>query len=161
MNKLFATLLKAGLIVGTLDILSAFVYYFIGTHGKPPWDILRYVASGLFGQAAYTGGPMMYMAGLFFHYVIAFSFTLFFFWLFPRVKAFAIHKILTGIGYGIFVWSVMNLIVVPLSNIPGRPLNVTHAIINAVILIVCIGIPLSLMANSFYKKANPSVKKNT
>ena len=34
MNNLISTIIKAGLIVGTLDILSAFLYYFIRTGDK-------------------------------------------------------------------------------------------------------------------------------
>ncbi len=56
MNKLISTIIKAGLIVGTLDILSAFIYYFIKTGDKNVFVVLRAVASGLFGKAAFSGG---------------------------------------------------------------------------------------------------------
>ena len=151
MNNLVSKIIKAGVIVGTLDILSAFIYYFIKT-GKNPLNILLFIASGLFGKEAFTGGNMMMMLGLILHYFIAFAFTIFFFWIFPRIKGFANNKLLTGIVYGIFIWVVMNLAVVPLSNISSRPFDVTNAIINVVILIVCIGIPLSYLASRFYKK---------
>ena len=152
MNNSVSKIIKAGVIVGTLDILSAFIYYSIKT-GKNPLNILLFIASGLFGKEAFTGGnKMMMMIGLILHYFIAFAFTIFFFWIFPRIKAFAKNKLLTGIVYGIFIWVVMNLAVVPLSNISSRPFDVTNAIINVLILIVCIGIPLSYLASRFYKK---------
>ena len=151
MNNFFSKIIKAWLIVGTLDISSAFIYYFIKT-GNNPLTILNYIASAILGKEAFSGGTMIRLLGLFLHYFIAFSFTIFFFWLFPKIKIFSKNKILTGIVYGIFVWAVMNLVVVPLSNIAARPFNVVSAIINAVILIVCIGIPLSFMASKFYKK---------
>ena len=151
MNSLYPRIIKAGLIVGTLDILSACTYYYIKTSNNP-LNILKYVASGFFGKQANTGGTGMIAAGLAFHYAIAFAFTIFFFWLFPRIIPVLRNKILTGIVYGVFVWLVMNLVVVPMSNIGSRPFNLLNSIINAVILIVCIGIPLSFMANSFYKK---------
>ena len=151
MNHLISKIIKAGLIVATLDLSSAFIYYFIKT-GNNPLTILNYIASAILGKEAFSGGTMILFLGLFLHYFIAFSFTIFFFWLFPKIKIFSKNKILTGIVYGIFIWAVMNLLVVPLSNIPARPFNVVSAIINAVILIVCIGIPLSFMASKFYKK---------
>jgi hypothetical protein len=151
MNITISKLIKAGLIVGTLDILAAFIQFFIQTKGNP-LIILKYIASGLLGKEAYSGGDTVILLGLILHYFIAFSFTIFFFWLFPRIKILSGSKIITGIIYGIFIWAVMNLIVVPLSNIPARPFNIVNAIINALILIVCMGIPLSFRANKFYRK---------
>ncbi|GEO08931.1 hypothetical protein [Segetibacter aerophilus] len=151
MSRLSTQIIKAGLIVGTLDIFSACLYYYLKTGGSNPLNVLKFVASGVFGKTASTGGSTMIIAGLIFHYIIAFSFTAFFFWLFPRLKFLSKHKILTGIVYGLFAWSIMNLVVIPLSNIPNRPFNLVNSIINAAILIVCIGIPLSFMAHSYYR----------
>ena len=94
----------------------------------------------------------MIIAGLVLHYIIAFAFTIFFFLLFPKGKALSKNKILTGTLYGIFVWMIMNLVVVPLSSIGKRPFVFVSVLVNVLILIVCIGIPLSFMANKFYKK---------
>lgn len=151
-NGLIAEIIKAGAIVGTLDILSAFIYYCIKTGETKFLDILKYIASGIFGKEAFSGGNMMIAAGLILHYIIAFSFTIFFFWLYPKTPVLSKNKILTGIIYGTFNWMVMNFIVVPSSNIPHRPFNIANAVINVIILIVCIGIPLSFMANNFYKE---------
>ncbi len=96
----------------------------------------------------------MMLAGLILHYIIAFAFTIFFFWLFPKIKLLSKNKILTGVIYGIFIWMVMNLVVVPLSNIGPRPFTLANALINVIILIVCIGLPLSFIANTFYTKGN-------
>ena len=87
MNNSVSKIIKAGVIVGTLDILSAFIYYFIKT-GKNPLNILLFIASGLFGKEAFAGGNKMMMIGLILHYFIAFAFTIFFFWIFPRIKGF-------------------------------------------------------------------------
>jgi hypothetical protein len=159
MKNLFYTIVKAGIAVGTLDILSAFIQYFITTGDKNVFIVLKYIASAIFGKEAYSGGVMMILAGLFFHYIIAFLFTLFFFWLFPQIYLFSKNKILTGIVYGIFIWIVMNLVVVPLSHIPNRPITIVNALISASILIFCIGIPLSFIANAFYYESKPVNKK--
>ncbi len=154
MSKLFSKVITAGLIVGTLDILSAFVYVFIKTGNFVPLSILKFVASGVFGKDASSDGSIMALSGLLIHYLIAFAFTSFFFWLFPKIKALSKNKIVTGVIYGVFIWTVMNLVIVPLSNVPNRPFNLINAIINCGILIICIGIPLSLMASSFFKEAS-------
>jgi phosphotransferase system glucose/maltose/N-acetylglucosamine-specific IIC component len=66
------------------------------------------------------------------------------------------NKVVAGIVYGLLIWAVMNLIVVPLSRIGSRPFTAMNMIIEMLIIILCIGIPLSFMANSFYKKQNTS-----
>ncbi|HEX8277651.1 MAG TPA: hypothetical protein VF540_03120 [Segetibacter sp.] len=151
MKNLNAVIIKAGLTVGTLDILSAFIYYFIKSGDKNVFVVLKFVASGLFGKDAFSNGSSMIFTGLILHYIIAFAFTIFFFWLFPRIKELSKNKILTGVFYGIFIWTVMNVAVVPLSKIGSRPFTMVNSVINAIILIVCIGIPLSFMASAFYK----------
>jgi uncharacterized membrane protein YagU involved in acid resistance len=151
MKNLSSRIITAGAIVGTLDIVAAAIYFFQAT-GSNPLNVLKYVASGVFGMAAFSGGNMMYLYGIILHFIIAFAFTIFFFWLFPRVKFFSQNKILAGIIYGVFVWMVMNLVVVKLSNVPRQPFDIVGAMITMIILIACIGIPLSYMANAFYKK---------
>src|SRR5215218_9257169 len=147
MNKFFLKILQAGIVIGTLDIVSAFIYYLIKTGQKNVFNVLKYIASGIFGKEAFSGRNKMIIAGLVLHYVIAFAFTIFFFLLFPKMKALSKNKILTGILYGIFVWMIMNLVVVPLSSVGKRPFVFVSVLINVLILIVCIGIPLSFMAN--------------
>ena len=47
-------------------------------------------------------------------------------------------------------------VVVPLSKVGTRPFVLTNAIINILILIVCIGLPLSFMASqTLYKRSKP------
>ena len=152
MKKRNAKILQAGLIVGTLDILSAFIYYYIKTGKTNFLVIFKFIASGIFGKDAGAGGTGMIVAGFILHYAIAFSFTVFFFWVYPKVNVMSKNRIVTGIVYGLFVWALMNLVVVPLSNTVHRPFKIEGALINMGILIVCIGLPLSFMANTFFKK---------
>ena len=147
-----AKILQAGLIVGTLDILSAFIYYYIKTGKTNFLVIFKFIASGIFGKEAGAGGTAMILAGFILHYAIAFSFTIFFFWLYPKVKVMSRNRIVTAIVFGLFVWTLMNLVVVPLSNTVHRPFKIEGAIINMCILIICIGLPLSFMANAFFRK---------
>ncbi len=145
-------ILLAGLFVGTLDILSAFVDYFITT-GKNPLLVLKYVASGAFGESAFTGGPGIILLGLLFHYLFALFFTFLFFWLYSRINFLSKNKIITGIVYGLFVWMVMNLIVVQLCRAPHAPIKDMKAekiLKSAIILIVMIGLPLSFIANKYF-----------
>ena len=147
MNTNFKHILKAGLIIGTLDILAAFLYYFLRT-GNEPFKILKFIAGGFFGEKAFTGDIPMYLFGLLFHYLIALCFSLFFFLFFSRIGFLKNYPLVRGMIYGLFVWTIMNLVVVPLSKLPPRPFEPVNVIINMIILIICIGIPLSYLAGA-------------
>jgi hypothetical protein len=147
-----AKIIQAGLIAGTLDILSAFIYYYIKSGKTNFLVIFKFIASAIFGKAAGEGGTGMIVIGFVLHYAIAFAFTIFFFWIYPKLNLLSKNRILVAVVYGLFVWSVMNLIVVPLSNTVHRPFKIEGVLINMGILIICVGMPLSLIANGFYRK---------
>ncbi|MES2004441.1 MAG: hypothetical protein V4450_07960 [Bacteroidota bacterium] len=150
-------LLTAGLVTGTLDIITACTYYSIRT-GNNPVKVLKFVASGLFGKEALSGGAIYAFWGLLFHYLIAFTFAFFFFWIYPKWKGLAFNKWITALGYGLFVWLVMNLAVVPLSQTPKGPFQLTQAIIGAAILICMIGLPNTLITGKYYAGRSDSEK---
>jgi uncharacterized membrane protein YagU involved in acid resistance len=145
------TVITLWLLVGTLDIVSAIIYFSIVSGGKSPDLILKYIASAAFGkETAYAGGLVMSLMGLAFHYIIAFGWTILFFILYPRLPFLQKSKVAAGMLYGIFVWIVMNLIIVPSSKIPLMPFKPVHAAINIGILIVAIGLPLAFMTHQYY-----------
>jgi len=147
-----STKIKAALLVGVLDITAACTQYFIRT-GKTPLNVLKFVASGVFGQKALTGGAAMELAGLLFHFLIAGTFAFFFFWIIPKLPFLRRNWLLAAILYGAFVWCLMNLIVLPLSNTPPLQRTASNIIQAMLILMVCIGLPLSLI---LHKSAHPS-----
>lgn len=149
------TILITGLIAGSLDILAACTDYYIKT-GKGPDDVLRFIASGIFGNNAFTGTTLMIWFGLLFHFIIAFALTIFFFIVYPKIKLLQINVILTAIIFGIASWLITNLIIVPLSN-TSIPFKLSNALKAALILIFTIGIPLSIIFRNFYKSHGNSV----
>ncbi|MES2416974.1 MAG: hypothetical protein V4541_02240 [Bacteroidota bacterium] len=144
-KNLVSNSIKAMFMVGTLDILAAFIQYFIKTQ-KNPIAVLKFIASGVFGSDAFTGGNKMALFGLVFHYFIALLFTLIFFWLYPQIKLLIKNKIVMGVIYGSFIWIIMQFVVLPLSNAPALKITFQGAIIAVLTLILCIGIPLSFLA---------------
>ncbi len=139
----------AGLLTGALDISAAALQYYIQT-GKGPDNVLRYIASAVFGVKAFAGGALMAGWGLLFHFMIAFLFAFIFFLLYPLIPAARKNRLITGIIYGILVWAVMNGIVVPASSAPPLPFRPEKALIAAGILVLCIGLPLSFLADKYY-----------
>jgi hypothetical protein len=151
-SKAISTIVLAGFVAGTLDITAACTEYYLNT-GKGPGNVLRYVASGVFGKKAFTGGVQMAAWGLLFHYIIALGLTIFFFWFFPKLKLLSKNIIVTGLLYGIFAWVITVLIIVPLSNTPPpAPFNIRKAAIAILILMFCIGLPIALIISRYYSK---------
>jgi hypothetical protein len=140
-----------GLIVGTLDILSAIVDYYIAS-GNGPANIFKYISSGIMDKAAFEGGRKVIILGLLLHYMIAFSFTIFFVALYMKSKFMSGNKIIVGVLYGIFIGVVMNFMVVRLSYTPKGPF-VWYKYVKAFLILICmIGLPLAFLAPRFLGK---------
>ena len=145
-------ILVAGLVAGTLDILAAFVQTYINTR-KGPDIVLKYIASGVFGRKeAFGGGDSMIIWGLLFHFIIAMAFAAFFVFLYLNWKLVSRNIILSGLLYGLFVWTVMNRLVVPLSKIPSQSFAWNRAIIAMLILVFFIGLPIALITRKYYPR---------
>lgn len=144
MSSNFKFIIKAGLIAGTFDILAAFLNFYAKT-GKNVGIVLRYIASAIFGDKAYTGGQGMLVAGLLFHYCVALLFTVFFALVYKTMWRWFQHTLLIAIIYGVFVWFIMNLIIVPNTLASQIPFTWSAGLINCLILIICIGYPLAYL----------------
>lgn len=149
----FGAILLAGLSAGTLDAIAASISYYSKT-GKTPGNVWRYVATGVFGKKVFASATLKAAWGLLFHFMIAFLFALFFFWLYPRLKWLSRNKVIGGLLYGIFIWLVMNLLVVPLSQARDIPFTIKGAAIGMLILMFCVGLPISLIAGYYYSRSS-------
>jgi hypothetical protein len=154
-------ILLTGFIAGTLDAAAASINFYART-GNSPIKVWRFVASGVFGKTAYADpdGLLMPALGLLFHFCLAFSFTIFFFLIYPKIKLLAKNIFVTGILYGFLVWMLMNKIVLPLSNtaklsprtgptILGVP---TQTLLQISFILFCIGLPIAFLTARFYRR---------
>ena len=89
------------------------------------------------------------------HYLIALIWTLILLVAFQLLAFLRLHLALTGIAYGLIVWFVMNFVVLPLSNVRRAPFQPRAAAIAAIILIVCIGLPMSLVIGRHVRAEEP------
>lgn len=143
-------LLTTGLLAGTLDGLAAVILYYAKT-GNDPLHVFRFIASGVFGREAFSGGIPLALWGIGFHYFIAFGWTFLFFLLARNWRLLTAHWIASGIIYGLLVWLMMNLVVVPLSLVPVKagPKEWSTILTGIFILMVCIGLPISYSAQKY------------
>lgn len=145
------TIFLSGLIAGTLDILAAIVLYSIILQKTTAIKILQSIASGIFKKDAYSGGSQMALYGLLLHYFIALTFAWFYFTIYPYFTFIKKNTLLSGILYGIFVWIIMNLVVLPtvFPVLPEKHLDFP-LILSILILIFCIGIPIAFITKKHY-----------
>lgn len=150
-KNFWKTVLGAGLLAGGLDIAAALIQFYIKT-GKDPLIVLKYIASAVFGSDAYKSDGMA-VWGLLFHFIVAFIWTILFFLIYPKLRLLSWNRVVTGILYGIFIWIMMNRIVVPLSNAATGEFDIKQAAIAVLILICAVGLPLSFIAHRYYATA--------
>lgn len=151
MNKNLSLIFKAGLLVGTLDILTAFINFYLKT-GKNVILVLQYIASAVFGQEAMNGGIFTALAGLLFHYLIALAFTVLFALFYSKLWQWFKNIWLIAILYGLLIWLLMNLIIVPSTRAPQIPFSWSAGLVNCLILVLCIGLPLAYL----FRKNDPA-----
>jgi hypothetical protein len=141
-------------IAGTLDIIAAHLHIW-AARGTFPTAVFNAIASGAFGsERAKQGGVEMIALGAFFHYFISFSFTLLLFLIYPRWRWLRKSVLTTSVGYALFVWSTMNLVVLPLSALHSSMPNLAnkHTYIGICVLTAVFALPIVAAAERFYTK---------
>jgi len=137
-----ATIFRAGLVCGVLDISAALITWsFYGVH---PFRILQGIAGGLLGPQAFQGGWPAALLGAACHFFIAFSAATVFCVASRKWKFLTQHAIFSGISYGIAVYFVMYWMVMPLSRLHLSSFSATRTAIAIVTHIFCVGLPISL-----------------
>ena len=142
--KSFLASLLGGLIAGTLDITYACVYSYL-KRGTSPVTILQSVASGAFGQSAFTGGTKMAALGLLFHFLIALTAAVVYYLASRGLRFLITQAVICGILYGVCVYLFMNFVVLPRSAIPFKMSYPWPALVSGLLIhMFGIGLPISL-----------------
>ena len=145
-------ILYGGLVVGTLDLLDAFIFFGLRS-GAPPIGILHSIASGLLGPtSARAGGLTTAVLGFFLHFLIAFIIVSIYVVISIFVPVLKKRWIVCGIAYGVVAYFVMTWFVVPLSNagngsitfaLPARAVMINGILIHA----FGVGLPSAFFAS--------------
>ncbi|MEA3002673.1 MAG: hypothetical protein QOH81_1461 [Sphingomonadales bacterium] len=143
------TILVATAIAGTLDILSAF--FFAHLAGMSPSGVLKFVASGPFGNAP-TESADWALVGLAVHFVIMACMVAAYMLIAPRFPILLRQPIPAGIAYGVLLWLIMYWIVRPLRwpdmPLPHSAYGIATALFSHCILV---GIPIALVASRYFR----------
>ncbi|UGQ45518.1 hypothetical protein [Massilia endophytica] len=149
--------LRAGIVIGILDILSAMVFWY-ALRGMPPERILQSVAAGLLGPSAFSWGQPAALLGGVLHLLMAVVIAAIFGRWAARSPYFELYPYRMGALFGLAVYIVMNMVVVPLSNAVHPKFNLWWVSYNVVFShMICVGLCLAWMArDSFQTAASPA-----
>jgi hypothetical protein len=128
-------ILSGGIIAGTIDVGAACLIYWVG----PP-IVLRSIATGLVGEAAFSGGAATTLLGLLLQWAMSILIAALYIAATTRFAYMRKRWVVTGIIAGVIIFFVMNYVVVPLSADPSRPkLNLSS--------LMAVFTPLKFLAN--------------
>jgi hypothetical protein len=141
-SKAVLAIFVGGLIAGALDLASAFITY--------GWGVPRAIAGGLLGPTALHGGVGTYVLGVLLHFFIACSAAAVYYAV-SRVLGFMTeHAVVCGMFYGIAIFLVMNLVVLPLSALHAKgPYRLAGLIQGLLVHMILIGLPIALSVKRF------------
>ncbi len=138
-------ILWGGMVAGILDITVAFIRW-----GNPP-GILRGIASGLLGPAAFQGGTAIVVLGLGLHFLIATTAAVVYYAASRKLAFLRERAVLWGLFYGTAVYMFMSWIVLPLSAFPKSkaPFSFTALVLSLLTHMFCVGLPIALATRRF------------
>ena len=147
--KPYQAILMGGLIVGVLDISSAFILSAL--RGGTPVRVLQGIASGLIGADAFNEGLLAATLGLALHFLVAFVATTVFY-LLSRKLAFMIEQpLVSGPLFGIAVCLFMYMVVLPLTFHRSYFTSFSTVITPVLVHIFCVGLPMALVIRHYSK----------
>jgi hypothetical protein len=138
-------ILVGGLIAGGLDLIAAFLSFGM--------RVPRVIAAGLLGREVIPGsGAAVYVLGVFLQFFIATSAAAVYYLVSRKLEFLKQHPLVCGPFYGIAVYLVMNLIVLPLCALHSHgPYQLASMIQGLLIHMILIGLPIALSVRHFAK----------
>ena len=136
--------LRGGVIAGVLDAVDGVVAFGL-VLGMNPIQVLQYIASGVLGASAFTGGLTTAALGAVLHFLIAFVAAGVYVAASRWLTVLRAHPVLCGVPYGVGVYVFMNYIVLPLSAVPTS--GFSTVLLNGVIgHALFVGLPIAWAA---------------
>jgi hypothetical protein len=152
-SETFRAVITAGLIVGVLDISSAFVIWW--QRGVGARRGLQGIAAGLLGASSYEGGLVTAALGLALHFFVAFMVVSVFYMASRKIEFLTMHPIVSGVLYGVGVYLVMYWLVLPLV-FPTFRHRLGNDLLAVAIHISLIGLPCALIVRHYSQRTRQS-----
>jgi hypothetical protein len=141
--KALPAILVGGLTAGGLDLISAFIVFGM--------RVPRVIAAGLLGREAIPGSSAgVYVLGVFLQFFIATSAAAIYYRVSRKLVFMREHPVVCGMFYGIAVFLVMNLVVLPLCALHSHgPYQLAGLIQGLLVHMILIGLPISFSVRHF------------
>jgi len=139
----------AGVIVGVLDISSAFVIWW--QRGVGLQRGLQGIAAGLLGPQSYEGGMATAGLGLAFHFFVAFVVVSIFCLASRKIPFLTKQPLISGVFYGIGVYIVMYWLVLP-TAFPMFRHRLSNELLAIAIHVCLIGLPTALIVRLYSQR---------
>jgi uncharacterized membrane protein YagU involved in acid resistance len=149
---LSAAIFYGGLIAGILDAADSMVAYYFAA-GFNPIQVLQFIASGFYGAAAFQMGISGAVVGLLAHFFIAFAVAAIYVGATRFLPMLSRKAAMWGPIYGVAVFIVMNLIVLPHTAVVKSPLSLPLLLNGVLAHALFVGLPIALAARRI---TNPS-----
>ena len=152
-SRAFRTIVTAGLVVGVLDISSAFVIWW--QRGVGARRGLQGIAAGLLGANSFDGGLVTAGFGLVLHFFVAFVVVTVFYLASRKIGFLTLHPVVSGVLYGVAVYIVMYWLVLP-TAFPTFRHRLGNDLLAVAIHISLIGLPCALIVARYSRQARHS-----
>jgi len=152
-SEAFRAILTAGLVVGVLDISSAFVIWW--QRGVGARRGLQGIAAGLLGAKSFDGGLVTASLGLALHFFVAFVVVSVFYLASRKIEFLTTHPVVSGVLYGIGVYIVMYWFVLPMA-FPTFRHRMGNELLAVAIHISLIGLPCALIVRRYSQPTRQS-----
>jgi hypothetical protein len=148
-SEALRTILTAGVVVGVLDISSAFVIWW--QRGVAIQRGLQGIAAGLLGVKSYEGGMATAGLGLALHFFVAFVVVSIFYLASRKIPFLTIQPLISGVFYGIGVYIVMYWFVLPTAFSTFRH-RLSNELIEVAIHVCLIGLPTAFIVRRYAQR---------
>ena len=146
-------ILIAGLVVGVLDISSAFLIWW--QRGVALQRGLQGIAAGLLGVNSYEGGMATAGLGLALHFFVAFVVVSIFYLASRKIPYLTKQPLVSGAFYGIGVYIVMYWFVLP-TAFPTFRHRLGNELLAVAIHIFLIGLPTAFIVRRYFQLTKQS-----
>ena len=146
-------IVTAGVVVGILDISSAFVIWW--QRGVALQHGLQGIAAGFLGASSFDGRLVTAGLGLALHFFVAFVVVSVFYLASRKIEFLTIHPVVSGVLYGIGVYIVMYWFVLP-TAFPTFRHRLWNELLAVAIHISLIGLPCALIVRHYSQQTRQS-----
>jgi hypothetical protein len=138
-------ILYATLAVGVLDATDGVV--FRGLQGQNPIQVLQYIASSVLGTRSFSHGLASAGLGLVLHFAVSLVVVAIYILASRRVAVLRTQWVFVGLLYGVAVWAVMNLVLLPLTAVAHDPIPLAAWVNGVISHALFVGLPSAFFAH--------------